>query len=100
MKKLLSLVAVSGLVCVGLLTGCKKQAETGTMPTMSATNAPAVTAPEAPATNAPAAPVVNAPVASAPAARGRQRTLRHQHPRPKRRLPTRLRNKVAPLELG
>jgi len=64
---MLLLVAVSGLVCVGLLTGCKKQAETGTPPTtMSATNVPAVSASEALATNAPAAPAPEAPSTNAP----------------------------------
>jgi len=52
MKKMLSLVALFSLVCVALLTGCKKEeTTTSTMPDATATNAPA-----APATNAPAAP--------------------------------------------
>jgi len=50
MKKLLSIVALFGLVCVGLVSGCKKQSESMTPPSapaMPSTNAPA-------ATNAPA----------------------------------------------
>jgi len=48
MKKLLTLAAVFGFVCVGLLTGCQKS-ETTTTP-----EAPSTNAPEMPATNAPA----------------------------------------------
>jgi hypothetical protein len=56
MKKLLSLTAIFGVVCVGLLVGCQKK-ETVAMPDAAATNAPAVpAAPAMPATNAPAAP--------------------------------------------
>jgi hypothetical protein len=55
MKKLFSLIAVSGLVCGGLLAGCSKS-ETVATPDMPSTNAPA-----APATNAPATPSTNAP---------------------------------------
>jgi uncharacterized lipoprotein YajG len=46
MKKLLTLVAMLGLVCAGLLAGCQKQADT--TPAMPSTNAPAM-----PSTNAP-----------------------------------------------
>jgi hypothetical protein len=44
MKKLLSLAAVFGLVCAGLLVGCQKK-ETTAMPETPNTNAPAAPAP-------------------------------------------------------
>ncbi|HVU26148.1 MAG TPA: hypothetical protein VHG71_00160 [Verrucomicrobiae bacterium] len=40
MKKLFTLVAVLGLVCAAMLTGCKKE-ETPTTPAPPSTNAPA-----------------------------------------------------------
>jgi hypothetical protein len=40
MKKLFTLAAVFGLVCVGLLTGCQKQ-EAPATPATPSTNAPA-----------------------------------------------------------
>jgi hypothetical protein len=54
MKKLFQVIAVSGLVGVGLLAGCSKS-ETSTTPDMPSTNAPAM-----PPTNAPAMPSTNA----------------------------------------
>jgi uncharacterized lipoprotein YajG len=41
MKKLFTLAAVFSLVCVGLLTGCQKQAAPSTTPATPSTNAPA-----------------------------------------------------------
>jgi hypothetical protein len=53
MKKLFSLIAVLGLVCVGLLTGCNKQETAAPTPDMPSTNAPAMPSTNAPSTNAP-----------------------------------------------
>jgi hypothetical protein len=54
MKKLVYLVVALGLLSIGLLTGCQKQSEESSMPSMPSTNAP-----EMPSTNAPA--TTNAP---------------------------------------
>jgi len=44
MKKMLSFVALLGLICGGLLTGCQKKADTTTPSTPTpSTNAPATT---------------------------------------------------------
>ncbi|MGA9779032.1 MAG: hypothetical protein ACLPRE_06350 [Limisphaerales bacterium] len=51
MKKLVYLVAAFGLLYIGLLAGCQKQAEMTPAPETPSTNAPAT---NAPATNAPA----------------------------------------------
>jgi hypothetical protein len=64
MKKTLSLAAIFGFVCVGLLAGCQKK-ETTTPPEAPAANTPAAPAAPAPDTNAPAAPAV--PATNAPA---------------------------------
>jgi len=55
MKKLFPLIAVFGLVCVGLLAGCSKS-ETPATPDVPSTNAPSMTP-----TNAPAMPSTNTP---------------------------------------
>jgi hypothetical protein len=45
MKKLVYLVAAFGLLYIGLLAGCQKQAETTPAPEMPSTNAPSTNAP-------------------------------------------------------
>jgi hypothetical protein len=55
MKKLFKLIAVSSLVCAGLLAGCSKSETPAPTPDMPPTNAPA-----APPTNALAMPATNA----------------------------------------
>ncbi|MGH7976300.1 MAG: hypothetical protein ACREC8_06525 [Limisphaerales bacterium] len=49
MKKLFTLAAVFGLVCVGMLTGCQKSETTTATPATPSTNVPAT-----PSTNVPA----------------------------------------------
>jgi hypothetical protein len=45
MKKMLFLIAVFGLVSVGLFAGCKKEETAPAMPDVPSTNAPAMPAP-------------------------------------------------------
>jgi hypothetical protein len=49
MKKLFPLIAVFGVVCAGLFSGCKKEEAPATAPDMPSTNTPAM-----PSTNTPA----------------------------------------------